>query len=111
MKTYRWAFGLAVFLFLGYVLAALPVTIMYKWFYALLLACFLGIFRLFRGPTVADRAAAIKVISVLIISFCGVLSLTFKWDVYMDIALAWAIQAFVGTIAFAKYLEGRSFDD
>lgn len=111
MRTYRWASGLVIFALLGYVIVTLPVDVTYKWFYALFLAFFLGLLRLFRGPTTADRAAAIKVISVLIISFCGVLSLSSHWDVYMDIALAWAIQAFVGTIAFAKYMEGRSFDD
>jgi multicomponent Na+:H+ antiporter subunit F len=47
----------------------------------------------------------------LIISFCGILSLFSPHDYYIDIAIAWAIQAFIGTIAIAKYLEGKSLDD
>jgi len=29
----------------------------------------------------------------------------------MNIALAWALLSFIGTIALAKFLEDRSFDD
>jgi len=32
-------------------------------------------------------------------------------DVYIDIGIAWGLQSFIGTLALAKYLEGRSFDD
>ena len=31
--------------------------------------------------------------------------------IYIDIAIAWAFQAFVGTLIFAKYIEGKSLDD
>ncbi|MHB9155055.1 MAG: monovalent cation/H+ antiporter complex subunit F [Endomicrobiales bacterium] len=111
MKIFRWTIGAVLIIAFIAVLQAFRVEILYQWFYALIFACFLGLARLAAGPTTSDRAAALKVISVLIISFCGILSLVYKWDGYMDIALAWAVQAFIGTIAFAKYIEGRSFDD
>jgi multicomponent Na+:H+ antiporter subunit F len=32
-------------------------------------------------------------------------------DYYLNIALAWALLSFIGTIALAKFLEGRGFDE
>jgi multisubunit Na+/H+ antiporter MnhF subunit len=29
----------------------------------------------------------------------------------LDVALAWALLSFIGTIALAKFLEGRQYDD
>ncbi|MFB0524463.1 MAG: monovalent cation/H+ antiporter complex subunit F [Phycisphaerae bacterium] len=34
-----------------------------------------------------------------------------KKDFYINIALAWELLSFIGTIALAKFLEGRSFDE
>ena len=31
-------------------------------------------------------------------------------EYYMNIAIAWALISFVGTLALAKYLEGRPYD-
>lgn len=83
----------------------------HMWFYALLLVCFLVLVRIYLGPTPADRAAAIDIMGILVIGFCGIVALVSKRDIYLDIAMAWALQAFIGTLALAKYLEGRSFDD
>jgi len=30
---------------------------------------------------------------------------------YIDIAIAWALQSFIATLALAKFLEGKSLDD
>jgi multicomponent Na+:H+ antiporter subunit F len=32
-------------------------------------------------------------------------------DLYMNIAISWALLNFIGTLALAKYLEGRGFDE
>jgi multicomponent Na+:H+ antiporter subunit F len=32
-------------------------------------------------------------------------------DFYLNVAMAWALLSFIGTMALAKFLEGRSFDD
>ena len=47
----------------------------------------------------------------LIVGFCAVLSLVDETDFYLNVALAWALLSFIGTIALSKYLEGRNFDD
>jgi multicomponent Na+:H+ antiporter subunit F len=111
MKTLRWIIGLflaATFVAADLLYAADPF---YRWFYALLLVCFLVLIRLIKGPTPADRAAAVDILGILVIGFCGILAVVSGRDIYLDIAIAWALQAFIGTLALAKYLEGRSFDD
>ena len=74
--------------------------------------CFaLCLFRVMYGPTAADRAVAIDTLGILIAGFCALLSISTGRDWYMDIAIAWALQSFIGALALAKYLEGKGFDD
>ncbi|PIR65930.1 MAG: cation:proton antiporter [Candidatus Omnitrophica bacterium CG12_big_fil_rev_8_21_14_0_65_43_15] len=69
------------------------------------------LFRLMRGPTPADRAVAIDTMGILIVGFCAILSISTGRGWYLDIAIAWALQSFIGALALAKYLEGRGFDE
>jgi multicomponent Na+:H+ antiporter subunit F len=77
----------------------------------LLLSSFLCLYRIGMGPTAPDRTVAIDILGTLIVGFCCVFALWHNRDFYMNIAIAWALVSFIGTIALAKYLEGRSFDD
>jgi multicomponent Na+:H+ antiporter subunit F len=54
---------------------------------------------------------AIDILGILMIGFCAILSLWTGKDLYMNVAISWALLAFIGTIALAKYLEGRTFDE
>jgi multicomponent Na+:H+ antiporter subunit F len=47
----------------------------------------------------------------VIVGFCALLALVTGKDFYLNVGLAWALLSFIGTIALAKFLEGRSFDD
>lgn len=75
------------------------------------LCCFLCLYRIGRGPSAPDRAVAIDILGIVIVGFCGLTGLTTGKDFYLNIALAWALLSFIGTIALAKFLEGRSFDE
>lgn len=77
----------------------------------LLLAAFLCLYRIGRGPSAPDRAVAIDILGTLMVGFCCVMALWTGQDFYMSIAIAWALLSFVGTIALAKYLEGRQYDE
>lgn len=77
----------------------------------LVLASFLCLYRIGRGPTAPDRAVGIDILGTLIVGFCCILALRSGTDFYMSIAIAWALLSFIGTIGLAKYLEGRPFDD
>ena len=54
---------------------------------------------------------AILALGVLIVGFCAILGIPTGRSWYMDIGIAWALQSFIGTLALAKYLEGRGFDE
>lgn len=77
-----------------------------------LLMCFLlSLVRMFKGPTPADRAVATDIFGILVIGFCGILAVYSGKSWYIDIAIAWALQSFIGVLALAKFLEGKNFDD
>jgi multicomponent Na+:H+ antiporter subunit F len=111
MKLARWAViaGLLAAFLVADIIQPLPGFS--KCLMPLLLACLLPLVRLMKGPTAADRAAALKVLGLLIAGICGLLAAVLKQDLYIDIALAWSFQAFVGTLAIAKFIEGRKLDD
>ena len=80
-------------------------------FYILLFSCILCLYRILKGPTSADRAVTIDMLGVLIVGFCAIMGISTGRSWYIDIAIAWALQSFIATLALAKFLEGKSFDD
>ena len=81
-------------------------------FIILLLACiFMCLYRVGRGPTAPDRTVAIDILGTLVVGFCAIWSIMTKRALYMNIAISWALLSFIGTLALAKYLEGRGFDE
>jgi multicomponent Na+:H+ antiporter subunit F len=54
---------------------------------------------------------AIDILGILVVGFCAFMAVITKQDFYMNIAITWALLSFIGTIALAKYLEGRGFDE
>ncbi|HUS46955.1 MAG TPA: cation:proton antiporter [Phycisphaerae bacterium] len=79
-------------------------------FGVLLLSSVLCLYRIGRGPTAPDRTVAIDILGTLVVGFCCVMALWTGQGYYMNIAIAWALISFVGTLALAKYLEGRFYD-
>ncbi len=77
----------------------------------LLLSAFLCLYRIGQGPTAPDRTVAIDILGTLIVGFCCIMALWTGHDFYMNVAIAWALLSFIGTIALAKYLEGRHYDE
>jgi len=77
----------------------------------LLVCCFLCLYRIGRGPSAPDRTVAIDILGIVVVGFCALMALSTGKDFYLNIALAWALLSFIGTIALAKFLEGRGFDE
>ena len=77
----------------------------------LLISCFLCLYRIGAGPTAPDRTVAIDILGTLIVGFCCLFALRHNQGFYINIAIAWALVSFIGTLALAKYLEGRTFDE
>ena len=77
----------------------------------LLSCCLICLVRIFLGPSSADRAVALMIISMLIIGFCGILSVFTRHGWYIDIAFIWTLQSFIVTLSLAKFLEGKRFGE
>ena len=77
----------------------------------LFICCFLCLYRIGRGPSASDRTVAIDILGIVIVGFCAILGMVTGKDYYLNIGLAWALLSFIGTIALAKFLEGKSFDE
>jgi multicomponent Na+:H+ antiporter subunit F len=71
----------------------------------LLIPC---IYRLWQGPTSADRLQVIDTVTTLLIGIIIVLALVRADFMFVDIAIALAAFAFISTLALARYIsEGR----
>jgi len=112
MKYLRWFVG---FISLGAVIVSifffLKIGLQEKLLLYLLLSFVLSLVRVFKGPTPADRSVATDIFGILVIGFCGILAVSTGRDWYMDIAIAWGLQSFIGVLALAKFIEGKNFDD
>jgi multicomponent Na+:H+ antiporter subunit F len=122
MKMIRWIIGaLMLGTIIGLILIRpfpflfypdLPfIGVLGRAIYILILACALCLYRIFRGPTGADRIVAIDIFGIMIIGFCSILTISTGRSWYIDIGIAWALQSFIGTLALSKYLEGKNFDE
>lgn len=69
------------------------------------LALLLTLARLAKGPTLADRVVALDLLGTLGISVVAVVALAARNSVYLDVAIVLALLSFLGTVAFAAYLE------
>jgi multicomponent Na+:H+ antiporter subunit F len=121
-RRVRWAVGLILIAaFIAFIfLYPLPILFyqnlpylgfLKRAFFILLLCCLFCLFRILRGPTAPDRAVSLDILGTLIVGFCAILSISTGRPWYIDIAIAWALQSFIGSLALAKYLEGKKFDE
>ncbi len=83
-----------------------PIDLCAIYIVLIAIATFLTIVRLVKGPTSADRAVALDILTNVTIVFLVLLGYYFGRFVYLDVALVYGILAFVGVIALARYLEG-----
>jgi len=74
----------------------------------LMAALFLAFIRLFKGPTLPDRIVALDLIATLIMGFIATYAIGTDKPVYLDVSIAIALTSFIGTVAFARYLERRT---
>lgn len=61
--------------------------------------------RLIVGPTTADRVVALDLISMVLVAFFVVFAMASGVGSYMDAAIVLSLVAFLGTVAFARFLE------
>lgn len=71
----------------------------------LLLGIALAFVRLVKGPDAADRIVALDLISILIVAFLAAYSVYTGETSFLDVAIAYALIAFLGTVALARFLK------
>jgi len=65
----------------------------------------LALYRATVGPEVYNRVAAVNVIGTKTIVLLVIIGYIFERPLFFDISLLYALLNFIGTLAFAKYLE------
>ena len=121
MLRTRWAIGSVVLLAVIVVIMVQPPFLFFpglpyrsfvgRALYILLLAAAMCLYRISRGPTAADRIVGVDILGILLIGFCALLTISTGRSWYIDIGIAWALQSFIGTLALAKYLEGKGLEE
>lgn len=64
--------------------------------------------RLLRGPNLPSRVIALDMMSVLGIGIIVIYAVVTDQPVFVDVASVLALVSFLGTVAFAAYVERRS---
>ncbi len=81
------------------------------WILALAIIC-LGLIaafvRLVRGPSLPDRVVALDLAVALAMGIIACYAVLFNQPAFLDVAIIIALISFLGTIAFAYYIERRA---
>jgi multicomponent Na+:H+ antiporter subunit F len=67
----------------------------------------LGFVRVLRGPSLPDRVLALDMIGLASVSVIVLIALMSDQPILMDAAIALALVSFLGTLAFARFIERR----
>ena len=74
----------------------------------ILLLVLLSLYRAVFGPGIINRIIAVNVIGTKTISVIVFMGFIFeRVDLFLDIAIVYALINFIGTLAFAKYFESK----
>lgn len=85
-------------------LFSVTITIVYG---GLLISFLCAFIRLLMGPTHADRLVALDLIGFITISFIATHAISSGETAFLDIATTLALVAFLGTVAFVKFIGER----
>jgi len=73
----------------------------------LVIAFFLTVVRLVRGPSIADRVLSLDFLFTLGMTFIGVYVISTGREIYLDIAIALGLVGFLATVAYARFVYQR----
>ena len=72
------------------------------------LAVLMCVIRLIRGPDLANRVIAFDLLSSLGIAILATYAIATQQPAYFDVGLVLALVTFMGTVAFAHYMQNQS---
>lgn len=76
--------------------------------FLLVLSLLLALTRVLRGPAQGDRIVAIDLFGVLCVALIALFAMWMGVPVYLDAAIALALVAFFGTVAYARFVEHKA---
>jgi multicomponent Na+:H+ antiporter subunit F len=71
----------------------------------LAVAAAIAFVRVLLGPTLPDRVVSVDLVGVLIVGIAVVAAAGTGVEAFLDVALVLALISFVGTVAYARYIE------
>jgi len=74
-------------------------------FLLLILSLILTFIRFLRGPSIPDRIVAFDLFIIILMGFIILFSIKMNIIVLLDTVIIMALISFLGTVAYAKYLE------
>lgn len=77
-------------------------------FVAVMVGVAFAFIRLIIGPSLPDRIVALDMMTVLIVSFCGLYAISAEDPAFIDVAIVLALIGFLATVALARYVERRN---
>ena len=63
------------------------------------------VYRVVKGPTIPDRVVALDAIGINLIAIIALVSMMLDTYAFLEVILLLGILAFIGTVAFSKFLE------
>ncbi|PLR66112.1 MULTISPECIES: Na(+)/H(+) antiporter subunit F1 [Bacillaceae] len=69
------------------------------------LSTVLYLYRLIKGPSTPDRVIALDAIGINLIGITAIISVVLRTNAFLEVILVLGILTFIGTVAFAKFLE------
>lgn len=73
------------------------------------MALLLALARLVHGPSLPDRVVALELMTALAVGIIAVDTIAANQPVFLDAAIVLALISFLGTVAFARYVEKGTF--
>ncbi|MFH2117953.1 MAG: monovalent cation/H+ antiporter complex subunit F [Bacillota bacterium] len=59
------------------------------------------------GPSLSDKVVSLDTFNMIVIGVIAMLALLFDNNLYLDVVIIYAILAFLETVVFARYVEGK----
>lgn len=75
------------------------------------IAMFLAFCRLVLGPSLPDRVVALDLIGLITVGIIAAYGILTEQPILLDAATVVALVSFLGTVAFAHYIERRKQDE
>ncbi|MCG1021819.1 Na(+)/H(+) antiporter subunit F1 [Sutcliffiella horikoshii] len=63
------------------------------------------VYRVIKGPSIPDRVMALDSIGINLIAITAITSIILRTDAFLEVILLIGVIAFVGTVAFSKFLQ------